>query len=259
MAYFLDASNILWSYYCINANPIITRMLYIDEIVNIRHTHDIDIKVGDKYYRANRGELLPINNIKLSKTYAINEKCAIETRDSFTFINVYSNNGKLNHSNKWDIDLDKYAIINIHYHYDIDLFPSDDYDYGNIIYWINCIKKSDFIINSSINIQKIQLNAKYFSENLDVNVDFDTTNIVENIEGTHYTYYPGKYIKTDCKIYHISYNNINYTLTEYNEIYPNLFNSIAFCDDKYYIDGNDITNQLADFDFGSQLKSARNV
>jgi hypothetical protein len=65
-----------------------------------------------------------------------------------------------------------------------------------------------------------------------------------------YTHVANEYIKTD-KGHIISLSDNS----QYDSIYPNIFESIVSRDGEYYISG--VCVQLDDFDFGYNVKSAR--
>ena len=169
-------------------------------------------------------------------------KCTILTKGDFYLLQIeFRGNTFLV---KTLIDHNINAIYHILFRNDV---PNEDESFSVQIKYVPLSGKDTLTTYSAIYL--VLLNEKGQCV-----VPYPAKEFNHRIKVDEYTYVIGGYIKTDDFVYHIESKRY------YDEIYPNMFDSIVESKGRLYIQGTYMADQLADFNFGFvPTKSARSV
>lgn len=235
--YFLDRSNVLWLF----RNEKLTKLFEIDMITTIYDENRIGVLIeGEPYQlcqdKKDRGENHITRYAKYEGRASLGEmlyyclyKCTTEIGSYvIEFFDLWGSYRII----RVDIDPDIYAIFN----------TSVEYDGNHINIRISYVAKiggSELVINHIDYSDSRQDNAITRSE-------------TRKIIGSRYEYVACAHIETDKTVYSLL------DMSQYDSIFPNLFESILRRGDDYYIRDTRITDQIEEFDFGTwNIKSAR--
>ncbi len=264
MTYFVDASNQLWYF-----NDKITLLCKIDKIVDVFDTSYIHVVIDGTMFCAlsDRLEIIEFDeydqydqpdeyNMNLIKAFNCGVKCCpvITENNEYTIILPSESCHGFDINCKTEINSQEYSICWIRSEVSIDSMREENKTKIKISF----VKKSDVIKCSQIPImEKIISYAEGYNQwgettyKTDSKI-IDSSNTYLNVDAQSYEHVMNEYIKTNNGDFVSLLNE-----SKYDQIYPNLFEPICRIDDQYYINDICVTEQLYDFDFGQNMKSAR--